>query len=136
MQQIGYQASIVIVNLGYVLRAEGDPDGARSTFEAALRIGRRNGDNRSMADACLGLACLAGDACDWDRAAVLYGAAQAFQDRTSIPWEEFDESYRRDIQDQARTHLGDEQLGQAYAQGMTLSPEKALDLALRKADPG
>ena len=33
------------VNLGWVLRAEGDPDGARSTFEAALRISRRNGDN-------------------------------------------------------------------------------------------
>jgi predicted ATPase/class 3 adenylate cyclase len=136
MQQIGYQGSIVIVNLGYVLHAEGDPDGARSTFEAALRIGRRNGDNRSMADACLGLARLAGDAGDWDRAAVLYGAAQAFQDRTTTPWEEFDERYLRDILDQARTHLGDEQLGRAYAQGMALSPEKALDLALRKAGSG
>jgi hypothetical protein len=32
-----------------------------------------------------------------------------------------------------RAHLGDEQLERAYAQGRALSPEKALDLALRKA---
>jgi len=41
-----------------VLRAETDLDGARSAYEAALRIGRRNGDNSGMAGAILGLACL------------------------------------------------------------------------------
>ena len=41
--------TLVPVNLGLVLRAEGDLDGARSTFEAALRIGRRNGDSEGMA---------------------------------------------------------------------------------------
>jgi tetratricopeptide (TPR) repeat protein len=65
-------------NLGDVLRAETDLDGARSMFEAALRISRRNGDNWQMAYAILGLACLAGDAGDWDRAAALHGAAQPF----------------------------------------------------------
>jgi len=43
--------------------------------------------------------------------------------------------YRRDSLDQARAHLGDEQLERAYAQGMTLSLDKALDLALPKAGP-
>jgi Phosphotransferase enzyme family len=42
---------------------------------------------------------------------------------------------RRDSLDQARAHLGDEQLERAYAQGMALSLEKALDLALPKAGP-
>ena len=88
-----------------------------------------------MADAILGLACLAGDAGDWDRAAALHGAAQAFLDRTGNPWQEFDARDRRDSLDQARAHLGDEQLERAYAQGMALSLEKALDLALPKAGP-
>ena len=118
-----------------VLRAEGDLDGARSAFEAALRIGRRNGDNWSMAGAILDLACLAGDAGDWDRAAALHGVAQALQDRTGHPWQERDARDRRDSLDQARAHLGDEQLERAYAQGMALSLEKALDLALPKAGP-
>ena len=55
-QQIGYQDTIVMANLGWVLRAEGDLDGARSTLEAALRVSRRNGDSRGMACACLYLA--------------------------------------------------------------------------------
>ena len=130
-QQIGYEVAIVPALLGLVLRAERHLDGARSTFEAALRIGRRNGDNLGMAFAVLGLACLAGDAGDWERAAGLHGAAQAVQDRTGNPWQEFDARYRRDSLDQARAHLGDEQLERAYAQGMALSFEQALDLALR-----
>ena len=44
-QQIGYQNAALMANLGQLLRAEGDPDGARSTLEADLRISRRNGDN-------------------------------------------------------------------------------------------
>ena len=134
-QQIGWEDAAVPADLGLVLRAEGDLDGARSTFEAALRIGRRNGDNWDMAGAILGLACLAGDAGDWDRAAALHGAAQAFLDRTGNPWQELDARDRRDSLDQARAHLGDEQLERAYAQGMALSLDKALDLALPRSGP-
>jgi predicted ATPase/DNA-binding XRE family transcriptional regulator len=129
-QQIGWVGPAAAVTLGLVQRAEGDLDGARSTFEAGLRISRRNGDKLNMAEASLGLACLAGDAGDWDRAAALHGVAQAFNDRTGSPWREFGARYRQDSLDQARAHMGDKQLKRAYAQGMALSLEKALDLAL------
>ena len=131
-QQIGYEQASVQANLGDVLRADRDLDGARSAFEAALRIGRRNGSNWHMAPAVLGLACLAGDAGDWDRAAALHGVAQAFQDRTGNSWQESAARDRRDSLDQAGAHLGAEQLERAYAQGLALSLEKALDLALQK----
>jgi predicted ATPase/class 3 adenylate cyclase len=134
-QQIGWENALLPAGLGFLLRAEGDPGGARSALEASLRIGRRNGDNWSMAEAILGLACLAGDAGDWDRAAALHGVAQAFLDRTGNPWRGFDARDRRDSLDQVRAHLGDEQLERAFAQGMALSPEKALDLALPSAGP-
>ena len=134
-QQIGWVGPAAAVTLGLVQRAEGDPDGARSTFEAGLRISRRNGDKLIMAEASLGLACLAGDAGDWDRAAALHGVAQAFIDRTGSPWQEFDARYRQDSLDQARAHLGDEQLERACAKGMALSLEKALHLALPGAGP-
>ena len=133
-QQIGWEeAAGVAVVLGLVQRADRDLHGARSTFEGALRIGRRNGSNWNMALAMLGLACLAGDAGDWDRAAALHGVAQAFQDRTGNAWQELYARDRRDSLDQARAHLGDEQLERAYAQGMTLSVDQALDLARRRA---
>jgi DNA-binding CsgD family transcriptional regulator len=60
---------------------------------------------------------------------VLHGSAQVFQDRTGVSWDEFDVRYRQDSLAQARAHMGDEQLERAYAQGMALSLEKALDLA-------
>ena len=129
-RQIGWEEVAVPVGLGFLLRAEGDPGGARAALQASLRIGRRNGSNWHMAEAILGLACLAGDAGDWVRAAALHGVAQAFRDRTGNPWQAFDARDRRDSLDQARAHLGDEQLERAYAQGMALSLEKALDLAL------
>jgi hypothetical protein len=42
-------AQLAQANLGDVLRADSDLDGARSAFETALRIGRRNGGNWHMA---------------------------------------------------------------------------------------
>jgi predicted ATPase/transcriptional regulator with XRE-family HTH domain len=134
-QQIGFENTAVPENLGLVLRAEGDPGGARSAFGAALRISRRNGDYWGMAYAILGLACLAGDAGDWDGAAMLHGAAQAFLDRTGKPWQEVEARNRRDGLGQVRAHLGEEQMEQAYAQGMTLSLDQALDLALSMTGP-
>jgi predicted ATPase/class 3 adenylate cyclase len=134
-QQIGFENTAVPENLGLVLRADGDPGGARSAFGAALRISRRNGDNSGLSYAILGLACLAGDAGDWDRAAVLHGAAQAFLDQKGSPWQQVEARNRRDSLAQVRAHLGDEQLERAYAQGMTLSLDQALDLALNTAGP-
>ncbi len=134
-QQIGFENTAVPENLGLVLRAEGDPDGARAAFGAGLRISRRNGDTSGMAYSILGLACLAGDAGDWDRAAVLHGAAQAFLDRAGHRWQEVEARNRRGSLGQVRAHLGDEQLGRACAQGMALGVNQALDLALSRAGP-
>jgi tetratricopeptide (TPR) repeat protein len=134
-RQIGWAHTAATHDLGMVLRAEGDLDRARSTFEAALRVSRRNGDNLSVAGACLLLACVAGDAGDWDRAATLHGVAQAAADRMGSPWQELEGRYRQDSLAQARTRLGDDQLARAYTQGMALSLDQALDLALQKSDP-
>ena len=103
-------------------------------FEAALRINRRNGDNGPW-PRHPGLADLAGDAGDWDRAAALHGAAQAFRTGRAFRGRRATRATASTASDQARAHLGDEQLERAYARGMALSLEKALDLALRRAGP-
>ena len=123
------------VNLGLILRQDNDPDAARSSFEAGLRMSRRNGDRFGIAYASLGLACLAADTGCWHRAAVLHGIAQAFLDRTGQPWQEPEARYRQDSLDQVRGHLGHEQFERAYASGMTLRSAEALDLAAGKNHP-
>jgi tetratricopeptide (TPR) repeat protein len=129
MRAIGYYGEHVLVNMGWALRQDNDLDGARSSFEAALRMSRRNGNHYAIAYASLGLACLAADAGDWHRAAVLHGIAQAFLDPSGQPWDELETRYRRDSLDQARAHLGQEQFDRAYAKGIALSSGEALDLA-------
>jgi hypothetical protein len=57
---------------------------------------------------------------------VLRGVAQALQNRAGNAWQEPAARDRQDSLDQARAHLGDEQLERAYARGMALS----LDLAI------
>jgi non-specific serine/threonine protein kinase len=134
-EAIGYTHAETTLNLGMVLRAEHDLDGARSALRQALRIGRRAGDKRNMALAILGLACLAGDLGDRHRAAMLHGAAQALLDQTGAPWDTFDARYRQESLDQAGAALGDEQLQRAYARGMALSFDQAIDLALDEIPP-
>jgi hypothetical protein len=99
--------------LGCVLRAEGDSDGARSAFEAALRIGRRNGSNWHLAGAILGLA-LPGRECG--RLGTGSHAPRhraGFTDRTGQPWQEDEARVRWNGLDQAHADLGDEQLERA-----------------------
>lgn len=130
MQAIGEKDHHVSVNLGWVLLKESDPDAARSMFEAGLRMSRRNGERSGIAYASLGMACLAADLGDWYRAAKLHGVAQAFHDRTGEPWQEPEARYRRDSLNEVRARLGDEQFERAYAKGMALSLDEALDQAL------
>ena len=129
MQAIGENSAVVPVNLGWVLRHEGDPDAARSMFGASLQTARRDGNHAGIAYASLGLACLAADRGDWHQAGQLHGVAQAFLDRAGEPWQDPEARYRRESLDDVRARLGDEQAGQAYAEGMALSLDQAHDLA-------
>jgi len=63
---------------------------------------------------------------------VLHGVAHAFLDPIRQPWEDLEAGYRRDSLDQVRAHLGQEQFDLAYARGMALQPDQALDLASGK----
>jgi tetratricopeptide (TPR) repeat protein len=129
-QAVGLSSHHASGNLGWVLRQEGNPDGARSLFEAALQMSRRSGDPSGLAYASLGLACLAADRGDWHLAGKLHGAAQAVLDRTGERLQEPEARYQRDSLDQVRARLGLEQFDQVYAHGTTLSLEQVFDEAL------
>jgi predicted ATPase/DNA-binding SARP family transcriptional activator len=135
VQAIGDEDIYLLFNMGWLQRQDNDPDGARASFQQALRISRRNAHRVDIAYTILGLACLAADTGNWHRAAELHGVAQAFLDRTGIPWEPLEARYRQASLDQIHAHLGHEQSERAYATGMALSPAQALDLAAGKNRP-
>jgi predicted ATPase/class 3 adenylate cyclase/DNA-binding XRE family transcriptional regulator len=132
---VGLLHTVALGNLAEVLRAEGDLDGARSGFQDVVRMSRRVGDKWALSGAILGLACLAAELVDWHRAAMLHGAADALLNQIGARNVLFDERRRQENLDQATAALGDEQLQQAYAHGMALSLDQAIDLALGKSSP-
>jgi hypothetical protein len=122
----------VAINLGWVRRLDGDPDGARADFEDALRISRRAGQRFNIAYAVLGLACMAGDTEDWPRACALHGMAQAILDLTGEPWQEPEARYRRESLARACERIG-EQSGREYARGQALGLDGIADLPASRA---
>jgi predicted ATPase/class 3 adenylate cyclase len=122
----------IAVNMGWVLREEGDADSAGSLFEQAVRTSRRNGDRSGLGYANLGLACLAADQGDWPRAALLHGTAQAFMDQTGEPFVQPEERYRLASLDLVRDRLGPDDFQRAYATGRDLSVKEAIDLAFAR----
>ncbi len=130
MRATGSTGHHALVNLGWVLRQEGDPRGALARFEEGLRESRRLGERSGLAYATLGLACVAGDSADWNRAAELHGAAVAFLGRAGEPWQDPETSYRGQSLEAVRAALGEEQFERAYARGTTLGLDEALGLAL------
>jgi tetratricopeptide (TPR) repeat protein len=106
MREIRTEDPHLSINMGWVLRQDGDTGGARASFLGALRRSRRDGDRYGSAYAFLGLACLAADTGEGKRAAALHGAAKAFLSRTGLPWEELEAGYRRESLEQVRAQLG------------------------------
>ena len=128
----GETSDHVAINLGWVRRLDGDPDGARADFEDALRISRRAGQRFNIAYAVLGLACMAGDTEDWPRACALHGMAQAILDLTGEPWQEPEARYRRESLARACERIG-EQSGREYARGQALGLDGIADLPASRA---
>jgi tetratricopeptide (TPR) repeat protein len=128
----GMETAALTDNLGWVRREEGDLDGALAMFETSLRISHRNGEPPGMAYAILGLACLAEDLGDWDRAAALHGIAQGSLDRSGQPWQDPEARYRHDSLTQLHAHLSDQRFDRAYREGMTVPADEALRSALRQ----
>jgi predicted ATPase/class 3 adenylate cyclase len=130
---IGYLPLVALGNMGHLLRAERDLEGAQARFAEALRASRRIGERRTIAGAISGLACLAADVGDWRRAAQLHGAAQALLEKTGHQWDASDIRQREECLEQIAAAVGDEELRRAYAEGLALSFDESVNLALRSS---
>ncbi len=126
---VGRHTSTFMINLGWVLRQEGDQAGTGEMFLRALRESHRVGDRPDIPYATLGLACHASDTGNWARSAVLHGFADAFLGSSGEPWQDPEDAYRQQSLDNARAHLGDVEFEAAYGRGTRLDLRSAIDLA-------
>ena len=131
---IGAAVHHVSINMGLLLREEEDLEAASSMLEDAARASRRGGDGPGLAYSVLGLACVAGDLADWDRAAQLHGVAQSFLDEVGQRWQRYDQIREASIET-IRVALGDGEFRRLYATGRELTFDASVNLALRRSVP-
>lgn len=129
---VGLHNSTPMINLGWVLRQEGDEAATAEAFRRALRESHRVGDGPDIAYATLGLACHASDTGDWRRSALLHGFADAFLGSSGEPWQDPEDAYRQQSLDKAHAHLEDVDFEAAYGRGTRLDLRSAIDLAFNR----
>jgi hypothetical protein len=117
--------SVGLLNLA-MLRAEAaDFEGAHEAASAALGIAREIGTMQAIHSAlevCAGLAAWRGDG---RQAAVMFGAAEAFAQRTGVKRDPADEAFLSPRIRLARAALGAATFEAAAAEGRALAPEVA-----------
>jgi tetratricopeptide (TPR) repeat protein len=117
-------------NLGYVAHHQGDSQRAAALVTESLLLFRELGDRRGMAECAIGLAAIASEAGQAERAARLLGMAEAALDALGTAvWGSNRADYERTVA-ATRTNLGDAAFAAAQAEGCGMPWEQAIDYGL------
>jgi predicted ATPase len=130
--------ALALAHLGDVARAQGQLRQARDLYQTSLNIRwmivrQMANDAVYIGEISSGLRMLAGVAVEQDlpaRAARLFGAGARLQEIIGLPLVgELRRIYDRDVAD-ARQSLGDETFAREWAEGLALSLQEAMELAI------
>ncbi len=113
-------------------RAEGDNERATRLLEESLTISVEIGDEGNVAYCLEGLAAIAADEDELERAARLWGAAEALLENAEVltsPHVPDRSLHQRQVAD-ARARLEPEAWQKAWAQGRAMTLEQAVEYAL------
>jgi predicted ATPase/class 3 adenylate cyclase len=121
--------AVILLNLGLVAFAEGDPALARVHFLESLDACEKLGDTLGSVAASEGLAGVHGIQSDAERAARILGAADAFRKAVNSPVQTGDlADYERFVAG-ARAAMDAEAFEKAWAQGQLMALDQAIALA-------
>ena len=113
--------AVALLNLAMTFIERGAPEAARSACLEALEVVEQTGSRRtgqSVLEVAAGLAAARGD---WQRAAQLYGAAEAQQAQSNLRRSPPDEAFLRPRIDETRRALGDKRFSEEEAAGRASS---------------
>ncbi len=130
-----WEHPIWLVNWGWLLRKEGDLPAARARFAHGMRVARRQGDRSSMAYHCLGLALVAGETGDGNRAAVMHGIADSLLAGLNEPWQDLEARDRQASIDALRLTMGDAEYERLASAGYEMDFDAAVRFALAHDAP-
>lgn len=131
-RQVGNKFGITTLfyYFGYLAMSKGDVTAAESYFKQSLMLAREIGPTHLKGSALLGLAGVAAMRGQLERAARLWGAAEAQTAAGSSYWDAADRRFFELTIAKAREGLGDAAFEAAYAQGHALTFDQASAEAL------
>ena len=117
-------------NLSMVERQLGDLDAAEALAREALEIEERSGDQFTMPFAFSGLAAIAAERSQYERAATLVGAAEAIMDAQGMAWPPDERPHYERLLTVLPEAMGGPAFEQARATGRSMTTRDAVALAL------
>jgi tetratricopeptide (TPR) repeat protein len=119
-----------LCSLGYLTYCDADHSSARAYYTDSLTLFRSIGNRLGIATVVESFASIAVKDNKSDRAALLWGAAEALRAKIGSPLPPYErEEYARDVAE-ARHALGDQAFLAAWEQGRNMTMEEAAELAL------
>lgn len=122
--------SVVLINLGRTALHEDQPEVARNYFHKSLKQKMEMQDREGVAWNLEGLAAVAAILGRSERAARLYGAADALRRQIGVPVSTPDRPFYERYLEAARLQIPPETWGKRWAEGEQLGIEAAVQLAL------
>jgi non-specific serine/threonine protein kinase len=123
-------------NLGWATLLQGDHERARSYYEQSLVLCKELGDKMIASESLEGLACIAADRGETERAARLFGAGEGLREALGFHHVPFFEALREPYLAAARSRLEEEAWKAEWAEGRAMTLEEAVKYALAKeAEP-
>jgi predicted ATPase/DNA-binding CsgD family transcriptional regulator len=129
-------AAFGLYNLGWISLLQNDLGRAENRYGESLSLAWDTGINPIVQSSLEGFACVAGARREAERAAQLWGAAQALHEAEGIPRENTDWLAEADARISAvRSGLGEEGWEAAWGKGRAMTLEEAIEYALSAQEP-
>jgi predicted ATPase/DNA-binding CsgD family transcriptional regulator len=120
--------------LGWATLLLGDKERAKTWYEEHLRLSQELGNKLIAAESLEGLACAVGPKGEAERAAKLFGAAQALREAVGYQKSPNERAVQEPYLEAARSRL-EELWEAACAEGRTMAFEEAVEYALSEEEP-
>jgi len=132
LRKLGDEAgtATALTRLGLLALRRNDMASARSYYAESLPLLRALGDKEYLAMCLEGFAAIAVAQQQWERAACLWGAAEALRNTINVPLPPHLRSEYEHRLTVAHMHLDEPMFGQAWEQGQAMSEAQAVTYAL------
>jgi tetratricopeptide (TPR) repeat protein len=137
LRERGYKGGnleLVLDNLGWAALLQGDHERARTSYEESLMLCKELGNKMAASESLEGLACISAAERASERAARLFGAAEALREAVGFEHLPEEDAWREPYGAAARSWLGREGWEAALAQGRAMTLEEAISYALEEED--